>query len=97
MASKELDTLVGQFFHGGADYTPNRAKSCVLEVVDRGAALSEFMVQFQTSGGDVSRYSEDDWREILAEKFDVHPDEMGDYLEQLAAWGIVDNELTVVS
>ena len=91
MASRELNSLADRFFHGGADYTPNRAAACVVEIVDSDAALSEFMVQLQEAGGDVACFSEEDWRDLLEKKFQVHPDEMGDYLEQLAAWGVVDN------
>lgn len=88
--ARDLDSVVGQFFFG-EDYTPNAAKGRVVEVVDRSAALTALVVEMQTAGADVSRWSEDEWRKILSERFAVDEDEMGDYLEKLASWGIVDN------
>ncbi|MDA0366580.1 MAG: hypothetical protein O2843_12085 [Chloroflexi bacterium] len=91
--SRELDSLVGQFFHGGSDgYTPNRAKETVVEVVDPGALLNEFLLELQEGGGDISRWSEEDWRSVLCAKFQVCDDEVSDYLERLASWGVVDND-----
>jgi len=89
MAS-DLNNVVDQFFFG-SDYRPNPGEPAVVEVVDKSAALTSLLVEMQEAGADVSRWSEDDWRRILHERFGVEDDEMADYLEKLSSWGIVDN------
>ena len=84
----DLTKLSNQFFFGG-DYVPNPEP--VIEVIDSGALLNEFLVELQQAGGDITQFSEDDWKTLLQERFDVSEDELGDFLEQLASWGVVDN------
>jgi len=88
--ASDLDSVVGQFFFGG-DYTPNAAKGRVVEVVDPSATLTALLVEMQEAGADVSRWSEDDWRKVLSERFGLDDDDMADYLEKLASFGVVDN------
>lgn len=86
--SSQLERLTNQFFYG-ADARPNPEP--VIEVIDKGALITQFLLEFQTSGGDISKFDEEDWRDLLEERFGVTEDEMGDYMEVLAQWGVVDN------
>ena len=63
----------------------------MVEVVDPSATLTALLVEMQEAGADVSRWSEDDWRKVLSERFGLDDDDMADYLEKLASFGVVDN------
>ena len=86
--ANELDKIANQFFFQ-SDYRPNPEP--VIEVIDKGALVTQFLVRYQQSGGDIVRFDEDEWRDVLEERFGVTEDEMGDYMEILAQWGVVDN------
>ena len=85
----ELDKIVNQFLHG-SEVTPNRAPAD--DIIDHGALLADFMVNYQLAGGDVSQFGEEDWIMVLRSKFRLNDDEIADAMEQLAAWGVVDNQ-----
>lgn len=86
--SQELNRLANQFFYQ-SDFVPNPEP--IIEVLDARALLSDFLIEYQAGGGNVSHFSEEDWSELLSERFDIDEDDMGDYLEILARWGVVDN------
>lgn len=83
-----LETLTNQFFYG-TDYAPNPPP--VDEIIDSGALLSDFLAHYQEAGGDVGTFDEQQWSKLLVERFGVDPDELPDFLETLASWGVVDN------
>ena len=86
--ANELNRLVNQFFYG-SDARPNPEPE--QEIIDKGALLTSFLVEFQISGGDISRFTEDEWRRMLIERFEVDRNDVGDYIDQLSQWGVVDN------
>lgn len=86
--ANELDRLVNQFFYQ-SDARPNPEPP--REIIDKGALLTKFLVEFQTSGGDISRFTEDQWRDMLINRFQVSKNDVGDYIDQLSQWGVVDN------
>ncbi|MSO37446.1 MAG: hypothetical protein EXQ69_04255 [Acidimicrobiia bacterium] len=85
----KLTRLSNQFFFGG-DYVPNPEP--VIEIIDSGALLNEFIVEFQQSGGDIDQFSESEWTELLQKRFGVDEEDVADFLEKLASFGVVDNE-----
>lgn len=86
--ANELDRIANQFFFK-SDARPNPEP--VFEIIDKSALLTQFLTRYQQSGGDIARFSEDEWRDMLEERFGVTEDEMGDFLEALTQWGVVDN------
>ena len=84
----ELNKIANQFFFQ-SDFRPNPEP--VFEVIDKDALFSEFLIRYQQSGGDIARFNEEEWRDMLEERFRIGEDEMGDYMEILAQWGVVDN------
>lgn len=85
----ELNKIVNQFLHG-SEVVPNRALA--EEIIDHGALLADFMVNYQLAGGDVAQFGEEDWILVLRSKFKMNEDQIADAMEQLAAWGVVDNQ-----
>lgn len=84
----ELKSLASEFFHGG--YTPNASDKVVREVRP-GAALTAFLVSVQGRGADMERWTTSEWRDMLVSEFGVPEDEVVGYLEEIAAWGAVDD------
>ena len=85
----ELQKIVNQFVHG-SEMRPNPEE--VAEIIDTGAFLNDFILTYQLAGGDIAQFPEEDWREVLSRTFQVGEDELADAMEQLAAWGVVDNQ-----
>ncbi len=86
-----LKSLVQEWWSGG--YTSNPERQRTRLVVVTPAAWDSFLNWYQARGGDMARYSEDEWRDMLATEFDVPEEYQPDYLESLAGWGVVDDAL----
>lgn len=84
----ELQKIANQFVFG-SEMRPN--PEVAQEIIDNGAFLNDFILTYQLAGGDIAQFPEEDWREVLSKTFNVTEDELADAMEQLAAWGVVDN------
>ena len=59
-------------------------------VVDKEARVNEFLLNLQSSGADLGKWTENEW--ILAlRKLGLNDEEIADSLENVAGWGVVDN------
>jgi uncharacterized tellurite resistance protein B-like protein len=89
MARNDLMGLADQYF--SRQMTPN-ASDLAQAPDEPTAALSGFLMQVGHSGGDLDSWSEEQWEQVLSEKFGIGEDYMADALEQVASWGVVDND-----
>jgi hypothetical protein len=58
---------------------------------DPEITLNEFVLTLQKEGADVSQWDEAQWTKVLTERFGINEELVPDALENLAAWGVVDN------
>lgn len=74
------------------DYVPNAGEVPVLEITDQGAMLSKLVQDIQGGANDIGHWTESEWEEVLSEECGVEEDYMSDALEQVASWGVVDDD-----
>jgi len=92
MAKPKLSSLVAQILRG-SDYVPNAPDSrqkVTRLVISESALVSLTAMEIQQSGGDLSAFSEEEWRDVLADQLGVDEFTMADRLEEIAAWGVVE-------
>lgn len=81
--SRTLHSLVREFMAGQA-YRANPPPTPMVPV-------RQFLLAYQGGDNDISHFSEEEWFDALRDDFGIDGDFVGDALEEVAGWGVVDS------
>lgn len=87
--SISLHSLARRHFLG---HTPNPSNPLVRQVVDPNAALTGFLLNLQQGHNDIDGWTEAEWKDVLQSELGVGDDDLSDLLENVASWGVVDDD-----
>lgn len=73
-------------------YTPNAGETVVREIVDSSASVTKFVRDLQAGANDLGRWTESEWKDVLTAEFGIDEEYMSDAMEQVASWGVVDDD-----